>query len=195
MKRFFYLFFCLILGLCTMISVSWYAFNITQVFFDPLYPGTKYVSVNVTFAILFCLNFFLNLSLVFCVISVLQVWTWGGSVYWLVFSYPRYLWRLVFALCLQSGKRWHKVSAPAWSHATGLCVSAFHISSVRHSVCLTCIILLIMIYTMMCISRDLHNLYASTHLWLRLKLWLFLVIIVQMHITCLPVMSIPAQIL
>ncbi|KAL0970278.1 hypothetical protein UPYG_G00239790 [Umbra pygmaea] len=32
----------LLQGLCTMISVSWYAFNITQVFFDPLYPGTKY---------------------------------------------------------------------------------------------------------------------------------------------------------
>ncbi|XP_033507801.1 claudin-15a [Epinephelus lanceolatus] len=29
-------------GLCTMISVSWYAFNITQDFFNPLYPGTKY---------------------------------------------------------------------------------------------------------------------------------------------------------
>ncbi|XP_018581642.1 claudin-15-like isoform X1 [Scleropages formosus] len=29
-------------GLCTMISVSWYAFNITQEFFDPLYPGIKY---------------------------------------------------------------------------------------------------------------------------------------------------------
>ncbi|KAI1898818.1 hypothetical protein AGOR_G00076270 [Albula goreensis] len=25
-----------------MISVSWYAFNITQDFFDPFYPGTKY---------------------------------------------------------------------------------------------------------------------------------------------------------
>ncbi|XP_023688223.1 claudin-15a [Paramormyrops kingsleyae] len=34
--------FFLLQGLCTMISVSWYAFNITQVFFDPLYPGTKY---------------------------------------------------------------------------------------------------------------------------------------------------------
>ncbi|XP_041724126.2 claudin-15-like [Coregonus clupeaformis] len=29
-------------GLCTMISVSWYAFNITQDFFDPFYPGIKY---------------------------------------------------------------------------------------------------------------------------------------------------------
>ncbi|XP_063058558.1 claudin-15-like isoform X1 [Engraulis encrasicolus] len=34
--------FFLLEGLCTMISVSWYAFNITQEFFDPLYPGTKY---------------------------------------------------------------------------------------------------------------------------------------------------------
>ncbi|KAJ8008330.1 hypothetical protein DPEC_G00103710 [Dallia pectoralis] len=32
----------LLQGLCTMIAVSWYAFNITQTFFDPLYPGTKY---------------------------------------------------------------------------------------------------------------------------------------------------------
>lgn len=32
----------LLQGLCTMISVSWYAFNITQEFFDPFYPGTKY---------------------------------------------------------------------------------------------------------------------------------------------------------
>uniref|UniRef100_A0A8C5M7Q4 Claudin n=1 Tax=Leptobrachium leishanense TaxID=445787 RepID=A0A8C5M7Q4_9ANUR len=29
-------------GLCAGIAVSWYAFNITQQFFDPLYPGTKY---------------------------------------------------------------------------------------------------------------------------------------------------------
>ncbi|XP_064787672.1 claudin-15-like [Oncorhynchus masou masou] len=29
-------------GLCTMISVSWYAFNITQDFFNPFYPGIKY---------------------------------------------------------------------------------------------------------------------------------------------------------
>ncbi|KAF4072770.1 hypothetical protein AMELA_G00251190 [Ameiurus melas] len=29
-------------GLSTMIAVSWYAFNITQEFFDPLYPGTKF---------------------------------------------------------------------------------------------------------------------------------------------------------
>uniref|UniRef100_A0A3Q2X258 Claudin n=1 Tax=Haplochromis burtoni TaxID=8153 RepID=A0A3Q2X258_HAPBU len=29
-------------GLCTMVAVSWYAFNITQNFFDPYYPGTKY---------------------------------------------------------------------------------------------------------------------------------------------------------
>ncbi|XP_061104542.1 claudin-15-like isoform X2 [Conger conger] len=32
----------LLQGLCTMIAVSWYAFNITQEFFDPFYPGTKY---------------------------------------------------------------------------------------------------------------------------------------------------------
>lgn len=25
-----------------MVAISWYAFNITQEFFDPLYPGTKY---------------------------------------------------------------------------------------------------------------------------------------------------------
>ncbi|TNM93777.1 claudin-15a [Takifugu rubripes] len=29
-------------GLCTMIAISWYAFNITQEFFDPFFPGTKY---------------------------------------------------------------------------------------------------------------------------------------------------------
>ncbi|XP_028839889.1 claudin-15-like [Denticeps clupeoides] len=29
-------------GLCTMAAVSWYAFNIAQEFFDPLYPGIKY---------------------------------------------------------------------------------------------------------------------------------------------------------
>nr|XP_020466990.1 claudin-15 [Monopterus albus] len=29
-------------GLCTMVSVSWYAFNITREFFDPLYAGTRY---------------------------------------------------------------------------------------------------------------------------------------------------------
>lgn len=29
-------------GLCTMVSVSWYAFNITQDFFNPLFVGTKY---------------------------------------------------------------------------------------------------------------------------------------------------------
>ncbi|RXN11508.1 claudin-15-like protein [Labeo rohita] len=34
--------FFLLQGFCTMISVSWYAANITQVFFDPLYPGQKY---------------------------------------------------------------------------------------------------------------------------------------------------------
>ncbi|XP_055053957.1 claudin-15a [Misgurnus anguillicaudatus] len=34
--------FFLLQGLCTMISVSWYAFNITQDFFNPLYPGQKY---------------------------------------------------------------------------------------------------------------------------------------------------------
>lgn len=28
-------------GMCTLVSVSWYAFNITQDFFDPFYPGTK----------------------------------------------------------------------------------------------------------------------------------------------------------
>ncbi|XP_028847876.1 claudin-15a [Denticeps clupeoides] len=34
--------FFLLQGLCTMISVSWYAFNITQDFFNPLYPGIRY---------------------------------------------------------------------------------------------------------------------------------------------------------
>ncbi|ROJ66254.1 Claudin-15 [Anabarilius grahami] len=34
--------FFILQGLCTMIAVSWYAFNITQEFFDPLYPGIKY---------------------------------------------------------------------------------------------------------------------------------------------------------
>uniref|UniRef100_A0A8C8XCJ3 Mitochondrial fission 1 protein n=1 Tax=Panthera leo TaxID=9689 RepID=A0A8C8XCJ3_PANLE len=29
-------------GFCGMVAISWYAFNITQEFFDPLYPGTKY---------------------------------------------------------------------------------------------------------------------------------------------------------
>ncbi|XP_078525349.1 claudin-15 [Lissotriton helveticus] len=29
-------------GLCAGVAVSWYAFNITKEFFDPLYPGTKY---------------------------------------------------------------------------------------------------------------------------------------------------------
>ncbi|XP_040271217.1 claudin-15 [Bufo bufo] len=29
-------------GICAGISVSWYAFNITKEFFNPLYPGTKY---------------------------------------------------------------------------------------------------------------------------------------------------------
>ncbi|KAK5875796.1 hypothetical protein CesoFtcFv8_026839 [Champsocephalus esox] len=29
-------------GLCTLIAVSWYAFNITQEFFNPLHAGTKY---------------------------------------------------------------------------------------------------------------------------------------------------------
>lgn len=37
-KLFFYFY---VSGLCTMIAVSWYAFNITQEFFDPLYPGIK----------------------------------------------------------------------------------------------------------------------------------------------------------
>ncbi|XP_030636065.1 claudin-15a [Chanos chanos] len=34
--------FFILQGMCTMVSVSWYAFNITQDFFNPLYPGTKY---------------------------------------------------------------------------------------------------------------------------------------------------------
>ncbi|XP_051757460.1 claudin-15a isoform X2 [Ctenopharyngodon idella] len=34
--------FFLLQGLCTMVSVSWYAANITQEFFNPLYPGQKY---------------------------------------------------------------------------------------------------------------------------------------------------------
>ncbi|TRY57603.1 hypothetical protein DNTS_032186 [Danionella cerebrum] len=34
--------FFLLQGLCTMIAVSWYAANITQEFFNPLYPGQKY---------------------------------------------------------------------------------------------------------------------------------------------------------
>ncbi|XP_051900694.1 claudin-15-like [Pristis pectinata] len=29
-------------ALCAMVPVSWYAFNITQQFYDPLYPGTKF---------------------------------------------------------------------------------------------------------------------------------------------------------
>nr|XP_005997983.1 PREDICTED: claudin-15 [Latimeria chalumnae] len=34
---------CFILaGLCAMITASWYAFNITREFFDPLFAGTKY---------------------------------------------------------------------------------------------------------------------------------------------------------
>nr|XP_061814974.1 claudin-15-like isoform X1 [Nerophis lumbriciformis] len=33
---------CSTIGLCTMVAVSWYAFNITQEFFDPFYPGTRY---------------------------------------------------------------------------------------------------------------------------------------------------------
>ncbi|XP_041926059.1 claudin-15a [Alosa pseudoharengus] len=34
--------FFLLQGICTMISVSWYAFNITQEFFNPIYLGTKF---------------------------------------------------------------------------------------------------------------------------------------------------------
>ncbi|KAI4879373.1 hypothetical protein NFI96_019439 [Prochilodus magdalenae] len=34
--------FFILQGLSTMVSVSWYAFNITQDFFNPLFPGTKY---------------------------------------------------------------------------------------------------------------------------------------------------------
>ncbi|XP_051528037.1 mitochondrial fission 1 protein-like isoform X2 [Myxocyprinus asiaticus] len=34
--------FFILQGLCTMIAVSWYAFRITQEFFDPLYLGIKY---------------------------------------------------------------------------------------------------------------------------------------------------------
>ncbi|XP_062930042.1 claudin-15a [Mobula hypostoma] len=29
-------------ALCAMVPVSWYAFNITQQFYDPIYPGTKF---------------------------------------------------------------------------------------------------------------------------------------------------------
>ncbi|XP_068422196.1 claudin-15 isoform X2 [Eschrichtius robustus] len=29
-------------GVCGIVAISWYAFSITQDFFDPLYPGTKY---------------------------------------------------------------------------------------------------------------------------------------------------------
>ncbi|XP_034525841.1 claudin-15 isoform X3 [Ailuropoda melanoleuca] len=29
-------------GFCGMVAISWYAFNITQEFFDPLYQGTKF---------------------------------------------------------------------------------------------------------------------------------------------------------
>ncbi|KAM4677392.1 claudin-15 isoform 3-T3 [Discoglossus pictus] len=29
-------------GICAGIALSWYAFNITKEFFDPLFPGTKY---------------------------------------------------------------------------------------------------------------------------------------------------------
>ncbi|KAM8778376.1 claudin-15 [Rhynchonycteris naso] len=29
-------------GCCGMVAITWYAFNITRDFFDPLYPGTKY---------------------------------------------------------------------------------------------------------------------------------------------------------
>nr|XP_019608240.1 PREDICTED: claudin-15 [Rhinolophus sinicus] len=29
-------------GCCGMVAITWYAFNITKDFFDPLYPGTKY---------------------------------------------------------------------------------------------------------------------------------------------------------
>ncbi|XP_056156011.1 claudin-15a [Lampris incognitus] len=29
-------------GLCTMVCVSWYAFNITQDFYDPFFPGTRF---------------------------------------------------------------------------------------------------------------------------------------------------------
>ncbi|XP_045731579.1 claudin-15 isoform X1 [Mirounga angustirostris] len=29
-------------GFCGMVAISWYAFNITQEFFDPVYAGTKY---------------------------------------------------------------------------------------------------------------------------------------------------------
>lgn len=28
-------------GMCTMVGVSWYAFNITQEFFDPFHPGIR----------------------------------------------------------------------------------------------------------------------------------------------------------
>nr|DBA29820.1 TPA: hypothetical protein GDO54_005879 [Pyxicephalus adspersus] len=33
-------------GICAGISVSWYAFNITKDFFNPLYPGTKGYTYN-----------------------------------------------------------------------------------------------------------------------------------------------------
>ncbi|EHH52054.1 hypothetical protein EGM_12422 [Macaca fascicularis] len=34
--------FHILAGNCGMVAISWYAFNITRDFFDPLYPGTKY---------------------------------------------------------------------------------------------------------------------------------------------------------
>ncbi|XP_049643836.1 claudin-15 [Suncus etruscus] len=34
--------FHILAGFCGMVAISWYAFNITREFFDPLYPGTKY---------------------------------------------------------------------------------------------------------------------------------------------------------
>ncbi|XP_067827799.1 claudin-15a [Heptranchias perlo] len=32
----------IVASLCAMVPVSWYAFNVTQQFYDPIYPGTKY---------------------------------------------------------------------------------------------------------------------------------------------------------
>uniref|UniRef100_UPI00398ECB81 claudin-15-like n=1 Tax=Pristiophorus japonicus TaxID=55135 RepID=UPI00398ECB81 len=32
----------IVAALCTMVPVSWYAFNVTREFYDPIFPGTKY---------------------------------------------------------------------------------------------------------------------------------------------------------
>lgn len=94
-------------GLCTMVAVSWYAFNITQDFFDPFYPGIRWGGGTRAWNNKRSVNERRASDLTPHII--LQVWNRRRALHWLVLSRAGPRRGSVSHLFLQSWRRGRKI--------------------------------------------------------------------------------------